>query len=133
MRLAYWFFIVAVVAAVVGMCLGIYMGIVHDHTLGPVHAHVNLIGWASMFLYGLYYRGEPAAVTPLAGVHFALATAGLVLMNGALAPMLYGDERFLPVAVAGSLAVLAGMAVFLVVVVRRGLAGRSRRRVPAHA
>jgi len=133
MRLAYCFFIVAVIAAIIGMSLGIYMGIVHDHTLAPVHAHVNLLGWASMFLYGLYYRGEPtAAATPLAKAHFGLAAIGLVAMNGALAPMLYGDERFLPVAIVGSLASLAAMLTFLAVVLRRAFAARPAAR-PARA
>jgi hypothetical protein len=126
MRLAYWFFIVAVIAGLAGMALGIGMGIAHDFTLMPVHAHVNLLGWASMFLYGLYYRTEPAAGTRLAQVHFGLATAGLVMMTGGLAAMLQGDERFRPVTIAGSFLALAAMAVFLAVVVRQAVAVRRR-------
>lgn len=125
MRLAYWFFLVAILAGLAGMGLGIHMGIVHDFTLMPVHAHVNLLGWASMFLYGLYYRAEPAAEgTSLAVIHFALAVAGLVLMTGGLTLMLQGNGAMLPVTVAGSLSAVAAMAVFLVVVVRRGVASR---------
>lgn len=125
MRLAYWFFIVAILAGLTGMGLGIHMGIAHDFTLMPVHAHVNLLGWASLFLYGLYYRAEPAAeATTLAVVHFALAVAGLVLMTGGLTLMLLGDGALLPATVAGSLCAVAAMAVFLVVVLRRGIAER---------
>jgi hypothetical protein len=123
MRLAYWFFLVAILAGLAGMGLGIRMGIVHDFTMMPVHAHVNLLGWASMFLYGLYYRAEPAAErTGLATIHFALAVAGLVLMTGGLALMLQGNPALMPVTIAGSFSAVAAMAVFLVVVVRRGIA-----------
>jgi hypothetical protein len=123
MRLAYWFFLVAILAGLAGMGLGIHMGIVHDFTLMPVHAHVNLLGWASMFLYGLYYRAEPAAErSALATIHFVLAVAGLVLMTGGLALMLQGNAALMPVTIAGSLCAVAAMAVFLVVVIRRGLA-----------
>jgi hypothetical protein len=131
MRLAYWFFIVAILAGLVGMGLGIHMGIAHDFTLTPVHAHVNLLGWASLFLYGLYYRAEPAAEgTALAVVHFALAVAGLVLMTGGLTLMLLGDGALLPATVAGSLCTIAAMAVFLVVVLRRGIAERRATSAP---
>ena len=129
MRLAYWFFIVAILAGLCGMGLGIQMGIAHDFTLMPVHAHVNLLGWASMFLYGLYYRAEPAAEgSGLAVIHFALAVAGLVLMTGGLTLMLQGNEALMPVTIAGAFCAVAAMAVFLVVVLRRGFAGR---RTPA--
>jgi hypothetical protein len=129
MRLAYWFFIVAILAGLAGMTLGIQMGIAHDFTLMPVHAHVNLLGWASMFLYGLYYRTEPAAEeTVLAVIHFALAVSGLVLMTGGLTLMLQGNGALLPVTIAGAFCAVAAMAVFLVVVLRRGFAGR---RTPA--
>lgn len=36
------------------MSLWIYMGIAQDHSLTPVHAHLNLLGWVTMFLTGLY-------------------------------------------------------------------------------
>jgi hypothetical protein len=44
---------VAVVFAITGMALGIYMGAAQDFALSPVHAHINLVGWVSMFLAGL--------------------------------------------------------------------------------
>jgi len=38
----------AAIYLVIGILLGIHMGKSHDHTLAPVHAHINLLGWASM-------------------------------------------------------------------------------------
>jgi len=81
----------AVIAVLVSMSLGIWMGLTHDFTLSAAHAHLNLIGWVSMFLFGLYYRLTPVADTRRAMVQYWLATTGLVLFNGTLAiNLLYG-------------------------------------------
>ena len=44
---------------VVGVGMGTYMGIAHDFQLSPVHAHVNLVGWVSLSLFGIVYRLFP--------------------------------------------------------------------------
>ena len=41
--------------------LGIWMGMHEDFTLAPVHAHINLLGWVTLALYGLYHRGVERA------------------------------------------------------------------------
>lgn len=33
---------------------GIQMSASGDHTLGPAHAHLNLVGWATLGLFGVY-------------------------------------------------------------------------------
>jgi len=38
----------AVVYLVMGVGLGIYMGASGDHVMVPVHAHLNLLVWASL-------------------------------------------------------------------------------------
>ncbi|WP_229164906.1 hypothetical protein [Bradyrhizobium altum] len=52
---------VGVLVLLFGMLAGIVMGIQHDFTLGPAHAHLNLVGGVLLFLFGLYYRVFPAA------------------------------------------------------------------------
>ena len=49
----------AVVYLVMGVGLGIYMGASGDHVMVPVHAHFNLLGWASLALVGLIYHQFP--------------------------------------------------------------------------
>lgn len=44
----------AVIYFVVGVTLGVYMGATQNFTLRPVHAHINLLGWASMALIGFF-------------------------------------------------------------------------------
>ncbi len=58
-KLPIWFLVAAAACLVCGVTLGIAMGIAHDFHLAPVHAHLNLVGWASLALMGLTYRGFP--------------------------------------------------------------------------
>src|SRR6516164_10245013 len=50
----------AVLMVVAGMIWGIEMGISQDHSTFPAHAHLNLLGWVSLFLFGIYYHLHPA-------------------------------------------------------------------------
>lgn len=66
-----WFLRLAVLYLIAGVSLGIFMAASHDHTMHPVHAHLNLLGWVTMGLFGLFYRAWPeAAASRLAKVHF---------------------------------------------------------------
>ncbi len=51
----------AVVMVIAGMIWGIAMGITQDHSTLPAHAHLNRLGWVSLFLFGIYYHLHPAA------------------------------------------------------------------------
>lgn len=65
-----WFLRIAVFYLIVGVSLGLFMAASHDHSMFPVHAHLNLLGWVSMCLFGLFYRAFPqAAETGLAKAH----------------------------------------------------------------
>src|SRR5215813_8493233 len=49
------------------MLLCMFMCMSDDHSQMPTHAHINVLGWASMALYGVVYRAWPeAAHSPLA-------------------------------------------------------------------
>ena len=48
-------FYAAVVAVLVGMSWGIVMAISQDHSAMPAHAHLNLLGWVSLFLFGIFF------------------------------------------------------------------------------
>jgi hypothetical protein len=91
-RVALWFFAVAPVYVLIGMSLGIYMGASEDHSLYPAHAHLNLIGWATMALYGTFYALARDASRKLAWTTFWLNNAGIVLMFPSLALVLKFGE-----------------------------------------
>lgn len=113
---ALWFFTSAVVYVTLGMMFGIWMSASHDHGLASAHAHLNLVGWVTMALFGVYYHLVPAAAEGrLAVLHFALATIGLWLLVPGIVLAIQRTTEIL--AVLGSFATLASMGLFLVIVV----------------
>ncbi|MGE0283679.1 MAG: hypothetical protein AB7P20_24110 [Rhizobiaceae bacterium] len=118
MRVSYFCFIAAVCAALMGMSLGIVMGIRQDFSLAPAHAHLNLLGWVTMALFGLYHRGIERPSERLAWVQAVSGTVGFVLMAGGLAIYLgLGVESAVGSVIAGSMLCLLSMLLFLVIVV----------------
>jgi hypothetical protein len=105
--------------AVVGVSLGVYMGVGGDHTLGPVHVHLNLIGWVSLFLFGLFYKSHPDAISGAALVQVSMVAIGYIVMLSGLAGLLLtASAAFMPLAVIGSLLVWAGFLMFFILVTR---------------
>jgi len=80
-RVDVYFLLLATVLLIFGAVLGIVMGSQEDFQLAPVHAHLNLAGWASLALFGLTYRAYPQlAATRVAGLHFIVSATGSVLL-----------------------------------------------------
>ena len=104
-----WFLRIAVLYIIAGVALGNYMGATGDHSMAPVHAHLNLLGWVAMTLFGLFYRAIPAAAeTKLAKVHFWIyVPAHLVQM--VLLTMLYRGNGAVEPAL-GMFSILVGVA-----------------------
>ena len=94
---------VGVLALLVGVGLGIWMGANQNFTLHAVHAHINLLGFASMMLFGLFYRVIPQAVGKLSTVHFVLSVVGTTVMLGALSQVVLGNTAMEPVLIAGEM------------------------------
>ncbi|RYG20634.1 MAG: hypothetical protein EON96_00590 [Caulobacteraceae bacterium] len=123
MNLSNTFLRLAVVFALIGIALGAWMGGSGDHGLMGVHAHINLLGWVSMFLYGLFYRAVPeAAVGLLARVHFWIAVVGFLIFMPALTVALSNYTPLMGAAtiglMAGPLMVFIGMILFAIIVFR---------------
>jgi uncharacterized membrane protein len=113
-------FRISVSLGLIGIVLGIVMGIRQDFVLMPAHAHLNLLGFVTMFLSAMYYRVAPeAAASGLARYQAIVSLAGAVVFPiGIACVLLGGHDRFEPVVVAGALTVLLGMALFAVIVFR---------------
>jgi hypothetical protein len=104
---------IAVVYLVIGAVLGLTMGIMQKFTLAPVHAHLLLLGWASLALAGILYHLYPAAgATRLARIHFWLHNLGLPIFMVGLAFVVTGTEGIVPVVAGGATMVLLGLVVF---------------------
>jgi drug/metabolite transporter (DMT)-like permease len=103
----------AVLFVLAGMLWGIQMAVSNDHSAFPAHAHLNLLGWVSLFLFGIYYRLNPqldTSRTALAQVGiWCLGTVVLVIGVGLVHT---GHEVGDPIAGIGAVTVFAAMAYF---------------------
>ncbi len=114
----------AVLFVIAGMGWGIVMAGTDDHSAMPAHAHLNLLGWVSLFLFGIFYHLHPVldrsrtallhcwiwiVATVIATIGIGLVTAG----NPSI-----GE----PLAGIGSVILLADMMLFAVIVFRRSSA-----------
>lgn len=110
--IAFAFFLTAAICVTLGMIWGIQMSASGDHMLAGAHAHLNLVGWVTMGLFGMYYHAVPvAAAQGLAKIHYALALLGVVLMvPGIVMAITEKGEIF---AIIGSFLTLASMLVFV--------------------
>ena len=112
---------VAVLFALTGMALGIHMAITGNHNQPQAHAHINLVGWVTLMLFGLYYKCFPEAGTgKLALAHFWLSTLGAITINVGVYIIYAGTPEADPVAAIGSIAVILGMLAFAINVFSHG-------------
>ena len=124
----------AVIMVVAGMIWGIVMGISGDHSTFPAHAHLNLLGWVSLFLFGIYYHLHPAINRDrLAFVQVWVWIAATVVLTAGVALIYSGHAAGDSIAAAGSLVILADMLLFGWLVFRREQSELASRRSAAPA
>lgn len=100
------------------------MGVNQDFRLAHMHAHLNLLGWVSFFIFGGYYALVPqAAAGLLPKLQYGLCLIGLLVFMAGLTGIALGDDLALaPLAAIGSLLLLAGFIVFAIVIFRTRIA-----------
>lgn len=102
---------------VLGMLLGIGMGASENFQYMPVHAHINLVGFACHSVFGLAYGRWPSMkLSSLAPYQFWIFVVATPIMLIGLASTLNGGP--LAPTIIGSLGVLAGAALFCVMIWR---------------
>ncbi len=75
-----WFILIGLLYGSFGFAFGIWVGINQRFEQAHLHAHINLVGFASMVLFGLLYRTFPSlAESNLAGIHFVLFNLGAII------------------------------------------------------
>lgn len=88
-------------ASIVYLVIGVTSGAIYLLSLVPqelitAHAHINLIGWVSMMIFGVAYHilprfsGRPLYSEQLAVTHFWLANIALIGMASFLASTAFG-------------------------------------------
>ena len=116
-RIALLFFKTATIFLIIGVAHGLQMGISHDHSTMPAHAHINLLGWVTSAIFGVYYALQPAkAGWRTAMAHFVVYVAGMVVMLPALYLNYAGYPQFEPLLAGGSMIVGIGILIFAYVI-----------------
>lgn len=114
-----WYLRLAVLYLIAGVSLGIFMAASGDHSMHPVHAHLNLLGWVTMGLFGLFYRSWPgAAQSTLAKVQFWVYVPAHFVQMVTLAMLFGGNPAVEPVLALASAVVGLAVLCFAVVVWR---------------
>lgn len=109
------YFRTAAILLIVGMLFGIYMSASGNHAAAGAHAHLNLIGFVVMSVYGIFFGLNPGKSTGrLPKILWALNTIAAVVMFPALALLLNGYAGLEPLVAAASFLALGGACLFAV-------------------
>ncbi|MBD8016055.1 hypothetical protein QL992_06410 [Microbacterium sp. APC 3898] len=103
-----------------GTFLGSQMAGEMDYSLRPIHAHILLVGWLSVFAWGIFYRVYTIKFKKLVAIHSILGMVGAFTLTSGM--WLYNlnpfnwNETFVMIffIVGGSLLLLAFL-LFLVI------------------
>lgn len=112
--------------AAAGMALGIFMAASRNHGQFVTHAHILLVGFVTSLVYAVIHKlWLPAPARVMATVQFVLHQAGCIAMFAGLL-MLYGhaapEDQLAPLLGSAAVAVILGMLLMLVMVVKGGTA-----------
>jgi peptidoglycan/LPS O-acetylase OafA/YrhL len=103
----------AVLFVLAGMIWGLQMAISENHAAFPGHAHLNLLGWVSLFLFGIYYHLHPSLDrSRIALIQVGVWIVGTIIMAIGVGLVHTGHQAGDPLAAIGSFAVFAAMLIF---------------------
>jgi hypothetical protein len=120
-RVSAAFFAVGVLYVLIGMFRSMHMREANDFVMAPAHAHLNLLGWVTMGLYGTFYALSKRTMSlKLAWTNFVISALGVFVMIPSLAFYLGGgsDPKYIPGIVAGEVLTVLGTLIFGASVVR---------------
>lgn len=120
-RVSSAFFATGVVCVLIGMAWGMYMGSNENFALAPAHAHLNLVGWVTMALYGIFYALTRGTMSVrLAWINYLFSLAGALVMIPSLAIFLSNgnDPKYIPFMVAGEVLTFVSALIFAISVFR---------------
>ncbi len=111
---------ISAIFGMIGTYMGSHMAGQMDYALRPIHAHILLVGWLSVFAWGVFYRLYTVKYKKLVTLHGILAivgaiglTSGMWLYN--LKPFDLNDTFVLIFFIAGGTILLLAFALFVVI------------------
>jgi len=124
-RVSAAFFAIGVLFLIAGMIWGMIMGNSENFILAPAHAHLNLLGWVTMAIYGTFYALTRDTLRPkLAWTNFVLAVLGVLVMIPSLALYLSGNPQYGAGIAVGSVLCFLALLVFGISVARELMRSR---------
>ena len=66
----------AAIFGLIGTFVGSKMSGAMDYSLRPIHAHILLVGWLSVFAWGIFYKVYKVKVKKLVAIHSISAMVG---------------------------------------------------------
>ncbi|MGD9670838.1 MAG: hypothetical protein AB7U75_17640 [Hyphomicrobiaceae bacterium] len=103
----------AMLLLLIGMLWGLQMAIADNHSAYPAHAHLNLLGFVALFLFGIYYRLSPKVeASRLAIPQVWIWIIGTIVMSIGVGLVHTGHKIGDPFAAIGSLVVLGDAILF---------------------
>ncbi len=114
-RMAQIWIKLAILYLLVGVVFGLVMAATHHVEFAPLHAHINLLGWASMALAGVIYHLFPRAGGSRLGLwHFWLHNLALPVAMVGLFFLLAGHPEVEKYVIVSSVVIALGVLLFAI-------------------
>ena len=122
----------AMLLVLAGMMWGLQMAITDDHSAFPAHAHLNLLGFVALFLFGIFYRLNPTVEASRLALPqvwiWIVSTVVAVIGVGLVHTRHEGGE---PITAVGSFAIFADAILFTWLVFQASPKALSRKTEPS--
>jgi len=110
----------AAIFALIGTYLGSHMSGSGSYEYRPIHAHILLVGWLSMFAWGIFYRAFKVKSQKLVTIHGWTAIVGVLGLTLGMwfyniNPFNFGSTFTLVFFIVGGTTLLISFALFIVV------------------
>jgi hypothetical protein len=106
----------SVILALVAAGLALWMTATHDFRALHAEVVLNVLGWASFMIYGLYYRTIAGASSGLARLHYFVALIGVIVEAVGIAGTEWGNPFFDLFRIIGAFIVAVGFVLFAIIV-----------------
>ena len=91
---AIWLFRIAALFGLIGVVIGSMMSGDQNYAYKPIHAHVTLVGWLSVFAWGIFYYTVPVTKVILVKVQAIFGIIGAIGLTAGMYFYNFYDETW---------------------------------------
>lgn len=111
---AIWLFRIAALFGLVGVVIGSMMSGDQNYAYKPIHAHVTLVGWLSVFAWGIFYYTVPVTKVIIVKVQAIFGIIGAIGLTAGMYFYNFYDETWAMVFfIVGGTVLLLAFALFV--------------------